>query len=68
MFSLSFIAFLFALLLSDKPAYGYANPGSSLVLLQGFSSVIMGAIYFFRAKIASFFRRTKAEERGQESH
>ena len=55
------LVFLFAVAIStEQQAHAYANPGSTLVLFQGAGSLVMGAMYFFRAKLASLFRRSDA--------
>ena len=51
--------FLLAIAFStEQRAHAYANPGSSLVLFQGASSLVMGGMYFFRSKIMKWFRRS----------
>jgi hypothetical protein len=46
----------------ERQAYAYVDPGSSLVLFQGISSVCMGVLYYFRKRLKSFLRRSKPAE------
>jgi len=46
-------------LMTEKQAHAYADPGSSLLVLQTVGSVITASAIYFRRKIASFFHRDK---------
>jgi hypothetical protein len=46
----------------ERQAYAYVDPGSSLVLFQGVSSVFIGVLYYFRKKLKSLLRRSKVAE------
>ena len=46
----------------ERQAYAYVDPGSSLVLFQGISSVCMGVLYYFRKRLKALLRRSKAAE------
>lgn len=46
----------------EREAYAYVDPGSSLVLFQGVSSVFMGVLYYFRKRIKSLLRKPKVVE------
>jgi hypothetical protein len=50
------------LLMSERQAHAYADPGSSLLILQTVGSVLTATGLYFRRRIASFFRRNKPEE------
>jgi hypothetical protein len=39
------------LVASERPAYGYVDPGSGLFLLQGISSAFLGVLYVIRRKL-----------------
>ena len=45
---------------SERRAWGYVDPGSGLIALQTFASVIAAYAYFVRRRIMEFFRRKKA--------
>ena len=44
---------------SERRAWGYVDPGSGLIALQGFASVMAAYAYFIRRRIREFFRRKK---------
>lgn len=44
---------------SERRAWGYVDPGSGLIALQTFFSVIAAYAYFIRRKIRMFFARKK---------
>jgi FtsH-binding integral membrane protein len=46
----------------ERQAYAYVDPGSSLVLFQGVSSVFIGVLYYFRKRLKSLLRRSKVAE------
>jgi hypothetical protein len=39
----------------ERPAYGYVDPGSGLLLFQIGGSMFAGAIFFLRTRIRKFF-------------
>lgn len=43
----------------ERPAYGYVDPGSSLLAYQSFSAVITGALFYFRHRLKSLFRKSQ---------
>jgi hypothetical protein len=45
---------------TERRAWGYVDPGSGLIALQTFASVIAAYAYFVRRRIREFFRRKKA--------
>jgi hypothetical protein len=51
------------LVVSERPAYAYVDPGSGLFLLQGISSAFLGVIYVVRRKLKLLKNpKAKAEE------
>lgn len=54
-----FLMLSFAL---ERRAYAYVDPGSSLLLFQGASAAITGALFYFRRRIKLLFGRTSAAE------
>ena len=46
-----------ALLLSERPAYAYADPGTGLLALQAAGSALIAAGWYLRRKIYMFFHR-----------
>ena len=53
--------FLFAgtLLCLERRAYAYVDPGSSLILYQGASSMVLGVIYYFRKRLKALMHGSK---------
>lgn len=62
--SLSVLFLLSIAFCVEHRAYGYVNPGSSLVLFQGASSVIMGTLYYFRRRIGSLLIKRNGASTG----
>ena len=44
---------------SEKLAWGYVDPGSGLIALQGIASVAAAYVYMIRRRILAFFSRKK---------
>ena len=42
----------------ERQAYAYVDPGSSLLVFQGVSAVVSGALIYFRRRIGSLFSKT----------
>jgi hypothetical protein len=43
----------------QRPAYGYADPGSGLLFLQVAGSMLAGALFIVRSKLRRLFRLGK---------
>lgn len=61
-----FVTVLFVIALGcalEPRAYAYVDPGSGLLVFQGISAVVSGALFYFRRRIKSLFSRqpVKAE-------
>lgn len=48
-----------ALILSERPAYAYADPGTGLLALQAAGSALVAAGWYLRRKIYSLFHRAE---------
>ena len=46
---------------SERRAWGYVDPGSGLIAIQGIASVAAAYAYMVRKRIAAFFTRKKQE-------
>jgi hypothetical protein len=44
----------------ERPAYAYVDPGSSLLIFQGLSATITGALFYFRRRLKALFTRNSA--------
>lgn len=59
------VAMLFCLSLSvERRAYGYVDPGSGLLILQGVGTVLTGVLFTLRRRIKALFTRSKPVEAG----
>ncbi|MEO6909975.1 MAG: hypothetical protein ABI158_03510 [Edaphobacter sp.] len=45
----------------ERPAYGYVDPGSSLLIFQSLSAIVTGTIFYFRRRLKSLFTRSSAD-------
>lgn len=53
--SLSILQLLFLLVAVQRPAYGYVDPGSGMLVVQFVGSVLSGGIFFLRKRLKQFF-------------
>ena len=58
--------FMGALLLSERPAYAYADPGTGLLALQAAGSALIAGGWYLRRKIYTLFHRAKPAADNQE--
>ena len=58
---LAFLCVFCFLLASQGRAWGYVDPGSGLLALQGFATAMAGVTYYMRRRIAAFFSRKPRE-------
>ena len=49
----------------EKPAYGYVDPGSGLLMFQIGGSMIAGALFCLRSKFRKLIGSTAKEEQNQ---
>ncbi|MCU1226821.1 MAG: hypothetical protein JWQ42_4914 [Edaphobacter sp.] len=43
----------------ERRAYAYVDPGSGLLIFQGISAVVSGALLYFRRRIKGLFVKTE---------
>jgi len=58
-FSLGIVIFLCMMVGSERRAWGYVDPGSGLIALQGIASVAAAYAFYIRRRIRAFFSRKK---------
>jgi hypothetical protein len=58
-FSLTVCLTLCMIVGTERRAWGYVDPGTGLIALQTFASVIAAYIYLIRRKISTFFQSRK---------
>ena len=51
----------------ERPAYAYADPGSSLLMFQSISAAVTGALFFFRRRLRNLLTKSKVNDAGQDS-
>lgn len=54
------LIFLGAVLAFERPAYGYADPGTGLLAVQAAGSALVATGWYLRRKIYSLFRSDEA--------
>jgi hypothetical protein len=54
-------------LVSQRPAYGYVDPGSGLLAVQVIGSTLVGAGWFLRRKINALLHWGKAKQEPEQS-
>jgi len=60
-------AFIFFLALAfERPAYGYTDPGSALLVFQSLSAVITGSLFYFRKRLRKLISTVKRPEKRSE--
>ncbi len=52
-----FLLCLGILLITERPAYAYTDPGTGLLAIQAAGSAMVAAGWYLRRKIASIFQR-----------
>jgi hypothetical protein len=45
----------------ERQAHAYVDPGSGLLLFQGISAAISGALFYFRRRIKNLFSRSPSK-------
>jgi hypothetical protein len=59
------VALVIALSFSfQRTAHAYVDPGSGLLAFQSISAVITGALFYFRSRLKSLFRRSNDPAQG----
>lgn len=44
----------------ERPAYGYVDPGSSLLMFQSISAFVTGALFYFRRRLKRLFIKPRS--------
>ena len=67
--SLTALQWLFFVTAFERPAYGYVDPGSGMLVVQFVGSVLSGGIFFLRRRLRQFFfpdKSTQASDKAGE--
>jgi hypothetical protein len=59
-----FLMIVGSVLLFERPALAYADPGTGLLAVQAVGSAVVAVGWYLRRKIYSFFHRAGAAEHG----
>jgi hypothetical protein len=51
--------FILLLVAFEKPAYGYVDPGSGILLVQVLSSALGGVVFFLRKRLRRYLQLTR---------
>jgi hypothetical protein len=62
LFSLALFTALCFVVATDRNAWGYVDPGTGLLALQGIASALATCGFFFRRKIKTLFPRKEADK------
>lgn len=57
------LIFLGAVILSERPAYGYTDPGTGLLAIQAAGSALVATGWYLRRKIQALFHSKEQTER-----
>jgi hypothetical protein len=49
----------------ERQAHAYVDPGSGLLLFQGISAAISGALFYFRRRLKSLFVKPQAKSEAE---
>jgi hypothetical protein len=63
------IVFQVALFLAavERPAYGYVDPGSGMLVVQFVGSILSGGVFFLRKRLKQFFFPVKSAQVSQQA-
>jgi hypothetical protein len=54
-------------MLTERPAYAYADPGTGLLAIQAIGSAVVAAGWYLRRKIYAILHRGSTKERSKEN-
>lgn len=57
---------VFLALTFERPAYGYTDPGSAILLFQGLSAVITGSLFYCRKRLKKLINMVKRPTKSPE--
>jgi hypothetical protein len=58
-FGISLLLFIALGCTFERQAYAYVDPGSGLLIFQGVSAAVSGALFYFRRRIKAMFSKSK---------
>jgi hypothetical protein len=60
------LMFVGALMLFERPAYGYTDPGTGLLAIQAAGSALVATGWYLRRKISGLFQRSEPTGRNSD--
>jgi hypothetical protein len=60
--SLTVLQWVFLVVALQRPAYGYVDPGSGMLVVQFVGSVLSGGVFFLRKRLKQFFFPDKSTQ------
>jgi hypothetical protein len=63
----SVLIFAGLVILFERPAYAYADPGTGLLAIQAAGSALIASGWYLRRKISSWLRREEPHDEGQQT-
>jgi hypothetical protein len=57
---LTVLQWLFVIVAVQRPAYGYVDPGSGMLVVQFIGSILGGGIFFLRKRLKQLFSTGKS--------
>jgi predicted tellurium resistance membrane protein TerC len=58
-FAITLLLLITLSLVFERQAHAYVNPGSGLLIFQGISAVVSGALIYFRRRIKGLFTKSR---------
>ena len=65
--AVSLASLVFLGLATERRAYAYTDPGSTLLIFQSLSAVFSGGLFYFRKRIKSLIVKSKEPEKELQS-
>jgi hypothetical protein len=60
-FAVTVLLFVALSCMFERQAHAYVDPGSGLLVFQGVSAVVSGALFYFRRRLKSLFSRSSSK-------
>jgi hypothetical protein len=60
-FAVTVLLFVAVCCTFERQAHAYVDPGSGLLVFQGVSAVVSGALFYFRRRLKSLFSRSSSK-------
>jgi hypothetical protein len=61
--AVTFLLLVFLDLATERRAYAYTDPGSTLLIFQSLSAIFSGGLFYFRKRLKSLITKSKEPEK-----